>query len=348
MIAALVMLMLGFQVQVSPDLKRHVESGLKAKQAGDLDTAIREFKQATVLAPELAAAHVNLGAVYLAKQDYANAIPALRRALELNPDLPGASGMLGTALLAQGYATQAIPYLEKGQIDDLLGVALLEAGRPRDAIDKLEAALERRRDDPDLLYYLGLAHQRLSKIVFDQLANEHPDSIRAHQLLGEANAATGARDVAEREFRAALAQRPTLRGVHYALGELYLGSGEYASAEREFREELRLSPGSAEAASKLGFVLLNRGDVASALEELGRANALQPEVPETLLELGKAHLAAGNLPAAEKLFRQVLAREQTSGLAEAAHFQLSQLYRKQGRQAEAQRETEAFQKLRKR
>jgi tetratricopeptide (TPR) repeat protein len=348
MIAAFVTLLLGFQVQVSPELKQHVETGLKAKQAGDLDTAIREFKRAVDLAPGLAAAHVNLGAVYLAKQDYENAIPVLRRALQINPNLPGASGMLGTALLAEGYAAESIPHLEKGQVDDLLGVALLEAGRPRDAIDKLEAALEKRKDDPDLLYYLGLAHQRLSKTVFDKLANEYPDSLRTHQLLGEANAAAGARDVAEREFRAALAERPTLRGVHYALGELYLGSGDYARAEREFRDEIRLSPGSAEAASKLGFVLLNRGDVASALQELGRANALQPDVPETLLELGKAHLAGGNLPAAEKLFRQVLAREQTSSLAEAAHFQLSQLYRKQGRKADAERETEAFQKLRKR
>src|SRR5450759_3320466 len=164
MIAALIALLLGFQVllefqvQVSPKLKQHIESGLKAKQAGDLDTAIREFKRAAELAPELAAAHVNLAAVYLAKQDYENAIPGLRRALQIDPNLSGASGMLGTALLAEGYAAESIPYLEQGQADDLLGVALLEAARPRDAVDKLEAALQKRGDDPDLLYYLGLAH----------------------------------------------------------------------------------------------------------------------------------------------------------------------------------------------
>jgi Flp pilus assembly protein TadD len=120
------------------------------------------------------------------------------------------------------------------------------------------------------------------------------------------------------------------------------------NAEREFRDEIGLSPGSAEAARKLGFVLLNRGEVASALMELSRANSLQPDVPETLLELGKAQLASGDLSAAEKSFRQVLAQEQTSSLAEAAHFQLSQLYRKQGRKSDADREMEAFQKLKKR
>lgn len=348
MIAAVVILLLGFQVQVSPELKQHVEAGLNAKRTGDLDTAIREFKRAAELAPDLAAAHVNLGAVYLAKEDYGNAISALRRALQIDPNLPGASGMLGTALLAQGYAAESIPYLEKAQVDDLLGVALLEAGRARDAVDKLETALEKRPDDPDLLYYLGLAHQRLSKGVFDKLTNQYPDSPRTRQLLGEVNASAGNRDAAEREFRAALVARPNLRGIHYALGELYLRSGEYEKSEREFIEESHLSPGSAEAAFKLGFVLLNRGDLSSALRELNRANTLQPDIPETLLELGKAQLASGDLAAAEKSFVQVIAIDQSSTLAGTAHFQLSQIYRKEGRRSEADRETEAFQKLRKR
>src|SRR5579872_2722131 len=120
----IVAVLLWFALQGTPELKLHVEAGLKAKNAGDLDTAIVEFKRVAELAPEMAAAHVNLGAVYLAKKDYRDAIPPLRRALELNPDLPGAHGMLGTALLALGYAAESIPHLEQSGSDDLLGVAL--------------------------------------------------------------------------------------------------------------------------------------------------------------------------------------------------------------------------------
>ena len=54
-----------FALQAAPGLKQHVEAGLKAKNAGDLDTAIREFQRVVEIAPEMAAAHVNLGAVYL-------------------------------------------------------------------------------------------------------------------------------------------------------------------------------------------------------------------------------------------------------------------------------------------
>jgi tetratricopeptide (TPR) repeat protein len=342
MIAFMALLLL---LQTPSELKQHVDAGLNAKHAGDLDTAIREFQRVVELAPGLAAAHVNLGAVYYEKKDYSHAIPSLRKALELNPDLPGASSMLGAALLAQGYASESIPHLEKAKAGDLLGVALLEAGRAREAIDKLEEALEKQPDNPDLLYYVSQAHARLAKQAFDALAERSPDSARTRQMMGESRAAAGNRDAAEKDFRAALALRPDLRGAHFALGELYLGSGDYEKAEREFREEARLAPGFGAAAFKLGVVLMNRGDTRAALAELERA--LQPDMPETLLELGKARAASGDAAAAEKLFRRVVELERDSSLAETAHLQLSLIYRKLGRTADADRETKLFRELRK-
>lgn len=344
MITALALLL---ALQAPSELKQRVEAGLKAKASGDFDAAIREFQRVVELAPNLAAAHVNLGAVYLDKKDYGNAVPPLRRALELNPDLPGAHGMLGAALLAQGFTKEAIPHLRAAQSEDLLGIALLEAGRERDAVDKLEAALLKRPDDPDLLYYLSRAHERLSKRVFDKLMENSPDSARARQLLGEAHAAAGNQNAALNDFRAALALRPDLRTLHFALGELYLGSGDYEAAEREFREEARLAPGSAPTAYKLGLVLLNRGQLREAISELKRSNSLQPEMPETLLELGKATATAGDPGAAEKFLQQVLMLAPTSGLMETAHFQLAQIYRQLGRPADADREMKLFQEMRK-
>ena len=341
---AILSLWLAFQV--SADLKQHVEAGLAAKRAGDLDTAIREFERAAELAPRLAAAHANLGAVYYDKKDYGHAIPPLRKALEINPDLPGADEMLGVALLAQGYAAESIPHLEKARADALLGVALLDAGRAPEAVDRLESALQKQPGDPDLLYYLGQAHARLSRQAFDVLTTKNAGSARARQLQGEAAVAAGNRESAEKHLRAALEIRPELRGVHFALGELYLGSGDYEGAEREFREEARRNPGSAAAAYKLGTVLLNRGEVRAAVNELRRADTLQPGMPETLLELGKASAAAGDLSTAEKLLRDVLAQEQDTSLAEAAHFQLGQIFRKLGRESDADRELKRFQEIR--
>jgi Flp pilus assembly protein TadD len=64
MIAGLLLLL---SFQVSPEAAQHINAGMKAKAAGDLDTAIREFRRVAELAPTLAAAHVNLGAAYLAR-----------------------------------------------------------------------------------------------------------------------------------------------------------------------------------------------------------------------------------------------------------------------------------------
>jgi tetratricopeptide (TPR) repeat protein len=338
------LLLLAFQI--TPELRQRIDNGLKAKKAGDLDTAIREFGRVVELAPNLPAAHVNLGAVYLDKKDYARAIGPLRRALELNADLPGAHAMLGTALLAQGYAREAIPHLEKAQADDLIGVALLESGNAREALDRLEAVLEKRPDDADLLYYLAQAHGQLSKQVFDKLRSSRADSPRTHQVLGEALAAAGNRAAAEKHFRAALEARPDLHGVHYALGELYVESGDYQKAEMEFRAEAELAPGSAAAAYKLGVVLANAGRTADAVAELKRADGLRPDMPETLLELGKALAASGDSKSAEDYLRQVVAIEQEGLLAESAHFELAKVYRSLGRVPEAEKEMGMFRQLR--
>lgn len=339
-----VLVLLG--LQVSPELVQHVNAGLAAKRAGDLRTAIVEFEKAAELAPGLAAAHVNLGAVYFEHKDYGLAVVSLRKALALNSNLPGALGMLGAALLAQGYAAEAIAHLEKGQVEDLLGVALLETGREREAVDRLEAALLKRPEDEDLLYYLSQAHGRLARQVGEKLTGQFGETARAKQMLGEAYAGAGNKEAAVSEFRAALAARPELLGVHLALGELFRGGGDLESAEREFGAEVKLAPGSAEAAFRLGSVLLNRGDAAGALRELERAERLKPGMPENLLELGRAQAESGAMAAAEKSFLQVLAAEREGSLAESAHFQLSQLYRKMKWLPEAEKEMSAFRELR--
>lgn len=343
MISALVLFV---ALQVTPELRRHVDAGLKAKAAGDLDIAIQEFRRVTEIAPGLAAAHVNLGAVLFDKKAYAEAIPSLRRALELNSDLPGVHVMLGTALLAQGFASAAVPHLQRAGAEDLLGVALLESGRIREAVDRLESALLKRPTDPDVLYYLSHAHGQLSRQIVEKLRQVAGTSARAQQITGEILAAAGQRDAAQLRYQEALTARPDLRGVHYALGELYLEAADYEKAEGEFRAEARLVPGSAAVAYKLGSVLFHRGQVKEAVFELERANKLEPNIPETLLELGKALIAAGDPKGALDYLQQLLKHNEGSRLSEAAHFQLAGAYRKLGKQEEAAREMRLFQELR--
>lgn len=332
--------------QTSPELRQHIEAGMKAKAHGDTAGAVREFTRVTEIAPNLAAGHVNLGAAQLAAKDYRAAVVALRRSLELNRDLPGAHSLLGTALLVQGFGCEAIPHLEKGDAQELLAVALLDCDRPREALERLEAALEKRPDDPDLLFYLGQAHNALARKSFEKLRVTHPESARTQQMLGEALVASGNTAGAEQRFRKALEARPDLPGVHFALGELFVQAGDFRKAEAEFRAEADRSPGSAAAAYKLGWVLANQGRTENAIEELRRADQLKPDMPETLLELGKLLNSSGDPKSAEVYLRKVLVIEQETKLAETAHFQLAQVYRKLGRPADADKEMKRFTELR--
>jgi len=332
------------QASPSPALQ-HLHAGVEADQNGQLDQALAEFQKAVELDPKLAAAFVDLGAVFIEKRDYAAAIPPLKRALELSPDIEGGHRLLGFALLAQGYATEAIPHLEKAHEDDTVGIALLEAGKLPEAFAALQKSLAKNPNDPDLLYYYGRAAGLLSKQVFDDLEARFPDSARAHQMMAEDYAALRELPSAEREFNEALKLRPLTAGLHLDLGELYARAQQWDKAEEQFRLEAELQPGSAFAAYRLGESLLQLGKFHEARKALAHSNELKPDMPETLYQLGKASALDGDDAASQKYWSHLLTLESDTPLAAQAHFGLATIYRKQGKTAEAEREMEQFRKL---
>lgn len=330
---------------LSPEIQQHVKAGMAARQAGNLPQAIAEFRKVAELAPQLAAAHVNLADAYIRSGNHAAAIDPLKQALKLNPDLIGATQMLGAALLTAGYASEAIPHLEKSKSEDLLGIAYFKAGRLQEAIPALQATLAKRPGDPDLLYYFGRATGLLSKQIFESLDTTQPDSARAHQMRGDSYAALRNTAAAEKEYREALRLRPNTPEIHFALGELHAASGQWEQAAAEYRAEFELQPGDAESAYRLGNALLQLGKIKDARATLDRANTLAPSMPETLFAMGKSAYLDGDTKAAEKAWLDLLGIEKDSTLAGQAHFSLAALYRKQGDTAKAEASMREFQRI---
>jgi tetratricopeptide (TPR) repeat protein len=343
---ALLILSLALQ-SVSAEGAQHMQAGVEAHKQGRFDAAIEAFRKATETDPNLPEAFLDLGAEYVQIHDYAAAIAPLKRALELRPDLEDAHLQLGYALLAQGFAVEAIPHLEHAHAIEALGIAQLEAGRYQDAITNLNAALAKRPNNPDLLYYLGRASGLLSKRTIDTLLEAYPDSARSHQAMAENYFVLRQMPQAENEFLAALRQRPDIPDLHLELGLVYAGAAQWAKAEEEFRAETKLQPGNAEAAYRLGTALLQEAKVREARTALERADSLKPDMPETLYSLGKAASLDGDAALAEKAWTHLLEIEKETSLAAQAHFGLATLYRKQGKAAQARTQMEAFQKLQK-
>jgi tetratricopeptide (TPR) repeat protein len=346
MTPAILIVFLGLQ-SVSPAGAEHMQAGLAAHKQKHFDEPIAACPKATETDPNLPEAFLNLGEEYMQIHDYGAAIAPFRRALELRPDLDDAHLQLGYALLSQGFAAEAIPHLERVHAFEALGIAQIETGQYQEAVANLSAAIAKRPNDPDLLYYLGRASGLFSKRSIDTLIQAYPDSARSHQAMAENYFVLRQMPQAESELHEALRQRPEIPGLHLELGLVYAGTAQWPKAEEEFRAETKVQPGNAEASYRLGAALLQQAKARDARTELERADRLKPDMPETLYSLGKAASLDGDSALAEKAWLHVIEMEKQSSLAAQAHFGLAALYRKQGKAAKARSEMEEFQRLQK-
>jgi len=331
---------------ISPEAMQHWNAARDAESRKQFDAAVVEYHKVTELEPKAALGFVSLGQVYMERGDFGGAIQPLKHALELDASVAPAHQLLGYALLAQGYAAEAIPHLETAHETGALGIAQLETGRFVEAITNLQAALQKRPNDPDLLYYLGRAGGLLSKQSIDMLLAAYPDSARAHQSMAENLLVLRRTDEAQKEYEEALKLRPDTPHLHLELGQVFALASRWTEAEEQFRAESVLQPGNAEAAYRLGDALLRQGKAREAQSALELSNKLQPQMPETLYSLGKAESLDGDTTAAEKSWLQLLSIEKEGELAAQTHFALAALYRKQGKTPEADREMKEFQRLR--
>ena len=330
---------------ISAAATEHWNAAHQAETQKQFGIAISEYRKVTELEPTFAAGFASLGQAFMEQRDFAGAVAPLKHALELDAALVPAHQLLGYALLAQGYAADAIPHLEKAHEQSALGIAQVETGQFADAITNLQAALQKRPNDPDLLYYLGRASGLLSKQSIDTLVALYPDSPRASQSMAENYFVLRQMGEAEKQYEQALKTRPDTPNLHLELGQVFAMTSRWPQAEEQFRAEAKLQPGNAEAAYRLGDALLHEGKAREAKIELERANKLQPQMPETLYSLGKAALLESDTPAAEKSWLELLSIEKEGELAAQTHFALAGLYRKQGKTPEADREMKEFQRL---
>jgi tetratricopeptide (TPR) repeat protein len=331
---------------ISNEAMQHWNSAREAESNKRFDVAVTEYRKVTELEPRFSTGFVSLGQVYMEAGNYGEAVQPLKHALEMDASLMPAHQLLGYALLAQGYAAEAIPHLETAREVGALGIAQLETGQFEEAISNLHAALQKRPNDPDLLYYLGRAAGLLSKQSIDTLQAAYPESARAHQSMAENLFVLRRTDEAQKEYEQALKLRSDTPHLHLELGQVFALASRWPEAESQFRAESALQPGNAEAAYRLGDALLHEGKTREARSALDRANKLQPHMPETLYSLGKAESLEGDTAAAEKSWLELLSMENEGELAAQTHFALAGIYRKQGKTADADREMKEFQRQR--
>lgn len=201
--------------QHEDNLKAHLNRGSRHLNQGRPEEAVAEFQAALALEPKRGATHGLLAAAVAAAGRDDEAIEHYRRALEVEPQEAAHHNNLGTVLARQGKLEEALFHFEKAaQLDPERastyqfnrGAALLNAGRPAEALPVLRQAT---RTDPTLAvahYFLGLAlvrsTPRLSGAPAAERVEPPPGAVEAFQhylqLAPEGEYAPPARDYLKR------------------------------------------------------------------------------------------------------------------------------------------------------
>jgi len=164
------------------------------------------------------------------------------------------------------------------------------------------------------------------------------DSLDAHLGNGYEALKEEKYETAEKEFRRALALDPSLAmRARFPLAVALFQQNKFADARREFETVRRASGDQPSLWYYLGRLDLEEHNYRSAVSNLNEASA-RPPFPDTAFYLGLAYLKSGSQQEAEKWLKEAVRLNPEDSRAE---YQLATLYRKEGRQREA---NEAFQK----
>lgn len=320
------------------------------------DLAAPELRAIIALDPANADARANLGVITFFQGDYAKAAPELHEALKLRPALWKVRALLGMCEKRLGlndsarrHLEKAFPQLTEEKLRIQVGLELIEICHESGDLDTASVTVAVLRklkpEDPDILYTAQRIHSILADEAMLALAMVAPRSGRMNQLIGDQQARSGNMRGAAARYREALNTAPRLPGIRFQLGESLLASGLVEDAEREYHAALLENPQDVKAECRLGEIALGRLDLEAALKHYSRAVQLQPGHAGANLGYAKALTAKnGDLKQAEAALLRAVRAEPFNA---AVRYHLAAIYRRQGRAADAQRETSEFTRLKK-
>jgi tetratricopeptide (TPR) repeat protein len=172
-----------------PEAVKHYNRGLELQQAGFLNKAVEEYRNAIKADDRLEQAYSNLGLIYLAQKNYSRAQEAFDRALAIKPSRPNSLNGLASVLYAQHLVPQAIDQWRKvihfnprfASAYFNMGIALESQKNDIEALDAYVKAVEIAPDMADAYYHMGilmfrLKHPAQALVLLEQAIALAPES----------------------------------------------------------------------------------------------------------------------------------------------------------------------------
>jgi tetratricopeptide (TPR) repeat protein len=332
-----------------------LQRAIALHQAGDLDGAIRAYRELLALQPDSLQARSNLGAVLARAGRYDEAITEYNTGLRGNPDNPALLLNLGLAYYKTGRHAEAAERFERAlalapqfqqQATLLLAVCYNTLGRYKDAVALLAPIEKDKSGDPGFDYIYGTAligdGQEASGSAVIKRILSRGDSAEAYLLRGTLELSAHDRDGARKDLEKAVSLSPRLAGAHARLGELLLALGDSDSARADFTQELALDPD--EFTSNLNMGVLAKEDqaYAEARRYLDQALKTRPKDPGVRYQIATVDLATGSFEQARQALELLI--KESPEFAEA-HATLATVYYRLNRRTDGDREREVSQKL---
>ena len=216
--------------------------------------------------------------------------------------------------------------------------ALLNAGRPAEALPVLREALKSTPDDVRLSFMLAQAQRDSGDLdgaeaTARALQAAHPQDVRSKFLLGQMLDARGRKTEALTVFKEAVDLAPGNTSVLFQYGTALDRAGQKGDAQKVFRDLIAKDPLDATALNYLGYMMAEqRASLDEAVGFIQRALKVDPGNPSYKDSLGWAYFQQGKLELADAPLTDA-ARERPDDSVIQDH--LGDLRLKQNRRADA-------------
>ncbi|MGD0384208.1 MAG: tetratricopeptide repeat protein, partial [Thermoguttaceae bacterium] len=174
-------------------------------------------------------------------------------------------------------------------VQNNLGIALDDAGRPQDAINYYREALRLKPDYAEAHYNLGFALVKIGLL---------PESIK--------------------QYEQALRLKSDYSEAHNNLGIVLHKMGRLQESIEQFQLALRSKPDFPEAHNNLGIALVQAGRPEKAVEQYKQAISFKPDYDKAYFNLGNAYKAMGQHQEAIENYRQALELARAHGQTDLA------------------------------
>jgi tetratricopeptide (TPR) repeat protein len=332
-----------------------LQHAITLHQAGELDDAIRAYREYLDVEPDSLQARSNLGAALARASRYDEAIAEYGLGLRKSPDNPALLLNLGLAYYKTGRHAEAAARFEravslspqfKEQVTLLLAVCYNSLGRYKEAVALLAPLEKYKAGDPGFDYVHGTAligdgQEAAGTAVINRILSRG-DSAEAYLLRGTLELSAHDRDRARADLEKAVALNSRLSGAHARLGELLLAEGDSERARAVFAQELALDPDEFTSNLNMGVLAKQDQGYTEARRYLDRALRTRPNDPGVRYQMAHVDLATGNLERARQALEALI--EESPDFAEA-HATLATVCYRLNRSADGDRERALSQKL---